>query len=466
MTPEYRAFSKPVPPKPASLAQGLVAARTNIVFLIGLSLAVGLIIQIEGLASALNPQQVTSAPSSPTAQLVADSTMPGLPMPAPLSEEELRWAETAWTYFENNTDPATGLVYSGHAYPSTTMWDTGSYLLATVAAARLEVIAVDEARERLTRALTALEAMPLVDGRLPNKAYDTRTLAMADYVNNPVPEGLGWSGLDMARLIIGMTAVSRFEPDLAGAVARVTNRFDYTGLVRDGVIISATRQDDGTLALLQEGRVGYEEYGAKGLLIVGIDTSRALEVDDTMVIAAVGDTGVPVDSRGRATHETNAIATSEPYILDGLEFGFDWRSGPFAWSLFEAQAGRHSQTGIPTAVSEDHIAQAPYFLYSTVFGNGEPWAVLTSRGERRDDLRTLSTKAAFAWSSLFPGEYGGVLESAATAAQSEEFGWYAGIYEATGEQNRARTANTNAVVLEALHFRAFGPLLPSLGGQS
>lgn len=465
MTPEIRAFSRPAAPRPASLKSGLIAARTNLVFLAGLGLAVGLIVQLEGLADTLRQPDVLPL-SSPSARLVADSTMPALPTPAPLSAEERAWAETAWVYFENNTDPATGLVSSGHGYPSTTMWDTGSYILAAISAARLGVIAPSEARTRLARVLSALEAMPLVDGRLPNKAYDTRSLAMTDYVNRPVPEGLGWSGLDMARLVIALTAVSRFEPRLGDAVARVSDRYDYDALVRDGVIFGTTRLEDGSLAYRQEGRVGYEEYGAKGLLIAGIDTSRALEVDDTVTLAAVGETLVPVDTRGLATHATNAMATSEPYILDGLEFGFDWRSGPLAWTLFEAQAGRHAATGIPTAVSEDHIAQAPYFLYGTVYGNGDPWAVLTSRGERRDDLRSLSTKAAFAWASLFPGDYAEVLEAAALPARSDGFGWYAGVFEATGEANRARAANTNAVVLEALHFRAFGPLLPSLQGQS
>lgn len=41
--------------------------------------------------------------------------------------------------------------------------------------------------------------------------------------------------------------------------------------------------------------------------------------------------------------------------------------------------------------------------------------------------------------------------------QSER-GWYAGLFEADGSANEILTMNTNAVVLEALHYKAFGPL--------
>ena len=37
--------------------------------------------------------------------------------------------------------------------------------------------------------------------------------------------------------------------------------------------------------------------------------------------------------------------------------------------------------------------------------------------------------------------------------------WPAGINEATGEPNFVLSANTNAVVLEAMHYIAFGPML-------
>lgn len=57
-----------------------------------------------------------------------------------LSQEEFTWANTAWRYFENNYQENTGLVNSVDGYPSTTMWDTASYLMGLIAAEKINVI--------------------------------------------------------------------------------------------------------------------------------------------------------------------------------------------------------------------------------------------------------------------------------------------------------------------------------------
>jgi hypothetical protein len=38
-------------------------------------------------------------------------------------------------------------------------------------------------------------------------------------------------------------------------------------------------------------------------------------------------------------------------------------------------------------------------------------------------------------------------------------GWYAGLYEKTGEPNKAIACNTNAIILEALYFKRYGRLV-------
>eukprot|EP00581_Thalassiosira_minuscula_P023576 CAMPEP_0184427622 /NCGR_PEP_ID=MMETSP0738-20130409/185902_1 /TAXON_ID=385413 /ORGANISM="Thalassiosira miniscula, Strain CCMP1093" /LENGTH=68 /DNA_ID=CAMNT_0026791253 /DNA_START=49 /DNA_END=251 /DNA_ORIENTATION=+ len=56
-------------------------------------------------------------------------------------------------------------------------------------------------------------------------------------------------------------------------------------------------------------------------------------------------------------------------------------------------------------VSEDHIDQAPHFLYSAVYGNGVDWAVLAEDGSLHPELRTVSLKAAFGWNALYGNGY-------------------------------------------------------------
>jgi Protein of unknown function (DUF3131). len=54
--------------------------------------------------------------------------------PQGLCSKDLEMAKVAWKYFENNYNPKTGLYNAADKYQSTTMWDTGSALAATIAA--------------------------------------------------------------------------------------------------------------------------------------------------------------------------------------------------------------------------------------------------------------------------------------------------------------------------------------------
>ena len=123
-----------------------------------------------------------------------------------------------------------------------------------------------------------------------------------------------------------------------------------------------------------------------------------------------------------------------------------------------AQEKRWRETGQWTAVSESHLDEAPYFIYSTIWGGGAPWAVMTFKGDRLDSKRTVTVKTAFAWDALFGTEYTRALVDVLAPLGDPERGWPEGLYETDGTTNGSITANTNAVVLAALAFRVHGPL--------
>ena len=54
-----------------------------------------------------------------------------------LNDRELQAAKVAWGYFEQFTQEDTGLANSVGAYPSTTLWDTASYISGLVSAYEL-----------------------------------------------------------------------------------------------------------------------------------------------------------------------------------------------------------------------------------------------------------------------------------------------------------------------------------------
>lgn len=385
-----------------------------------------------------------------------------VPAPAvdrrPLSNSERKAAHIAWQYIVNNTDPETGLVSSVDGFPSTTLWDQGSYLLGLVAAHRLGIVGQEEFSARANRLLLSLTNIQLFDGQLPNKVYDTHTLAMVNYANEPVEGGIGWSALDLNRMLMGFEALRRIDPSFASQVAQLTTRWNLTAMVHDGALQGARNSKNGP-ETVQEGRVGYEQYAARAGALYGLDTlgiARATPVLDWEKVAGVR---VGADRRRFADYGAITPVLSEPYMLMALEIGLDDEARLLTRRIYEAQRARFDQSGMLTAVSEDHVSEAPYFLYSTVVGNGRDWAVLDEDGHQHPTLRTFSTKAALAWSVLYPGPHADKLREGMMDLADPDRGWYAGRYESDGRLNNVLTLNTNAIVLEALHYIEFGPIL-------
>lgn len=431
----------------------LIKARSHIMFLVALGCGLALVTAIDGKTVTADHPQANGAPMAqfeditPLPLAIVGASTPG----------DLEYARIAWRYFQNNTDPDTGLVNSTDNYPSTTMWETGSYFVAVISAHRLGVIEEYEATARIGHALDTLNTMRLFDDMLPNKAYNVRTGELVNYANQPVERGLGWSALDIARMVGALGHVEANYPELAPQTSRLIDRWELSAMVEDGQLIGGN-MIDGNLRRDQEGRVGYEQYAAKAMMLFGFDTYRAYNAEANLMVQQVEGQPIPVDTRLHR-NVTPAFTVSEPYLFDGLEFGFDTRSLRFATAIYRAQEARHRETGILTAVSESHIDVAPYFIYSSVWGGGAPWAVMTFQGDRMDSRRTVTTKVAFAWDALFGTDYTRELMAAIAPLGDPERGWPEGIYEIDGSTNSSVTVNTNAVVLASLAFRAHGPLI-------
>ncbi len=347
--------------------QGLMAARTSLLMIAAFVTGLTTIALLERWEPSRPVAAFEPAPDIPVAR------------PRPLTEREQRWARIAWRYFERNVRPDTGLADSVDQYPAATLWDTGSYLMALIAAERLGLIPITEFDSRVTRALDSLSRLPLYDGEAPNKSYNTITLAMVDYDNQPSSRGIGWSAIDIGRFLVPCNILAWRYPQHTAAVRAVLARWNWDRLVRDGVLYGAAIQH-GKTVYLQEGRLGYEEYGAKSFALAGLDVREAQRVDDFLRFVDVDGVQVATDSRRPEEYGAHNYVASEPYILDGLEFGFDRTSREFAWRVARAQEARFRKTGVLTAVSEDHIDTAPYFVYNTVFTNGRIWNAVTPDG--------------------------------------------------------------------------------------
>lgn len=371
--------------------------------------------------------------------------------------QELAWARTAWSYFVANEDPGTGLVSAVNNFSSTTLWDEGAYLLALTAAYRLGLLSEADALARLGRVFASLEKITLYKGKLPNKVYNTKTLQMTDYTNKPVPEGVGWSALDIMRLVSGMLVVTQQFPEMLPHAQAVINRWDMSLLTSGGRFQSIAVDGDSRGSFVQEGRIGYEQYAGVVGLELGLPVGLAAQYQPILRYQKFHSIHLPADIRTQETHGVSSVTTSEPFLLEALEFGWRPESIPVARAVYLAQVFRFQQSGQLTALSEDHIKGKPYFAYNAILVDHTPFVSVTSRRVNVSDKRGISTKASFGWWALMQDEYSTMLVQAVQHLQSDR-GWFAGLFEADLSANEILTMNTNAVVLEALHYRVFGPM--------
>ena len=431
--------------------QGLVRARSHLIFLTGLISAFGLVAWLEDM-------KLGNGSALPESVIVPSEAIPLAPSRA-LTAQELAWAKIAWKYFENNTIAETGMVNSVDQYQASTLWDTSSYLMAVIAAQRLGIIPQAEFDQRVSKLLNSLAALPLFEGKLPNKSYNTTSLKMVDYNNNPTEKGIGWSAIDIGRVLVPFNILTWRYPQHTAAVNAVLEKWNTKPLIVEGVLQGATVTENGKTLYVQEGRLGYEEYAAKSFTLMGLDVANALRYTNFLRLVDIYGTSVATDSRDPLQFQAHNYVVSEPYILDGLEFGWDHLSKELAWRVYQAQAARFKETGILTAVSEDNIDQAPYFVYNTVYTDGKPWNAITEKGEDASQFKSLSTKAVFGWHVLYETDYTKKLMGKMEALADPAKGWYSGLYEVTGKPNKAITANTNGIILEALAYKQTGQLM-------
>ena len=389
----------------------------------------------------------------------------------PLTAREMQMARMAWIYFENNYQPETGLVNAVVDYPSTTMWDTASYMAALMAARELKIIEKSVFDQRLVALLRTFMTMELFRGEMPNKVYHTKTAKKVDYGNNPGE--IGFSALDLGRILIWFKILKERYPEHANAIDRVVMRWDFRNTVdKFGTLFGASVNKEKKTEYLQEGRLGYEEYAAKGFQLWGFNTTRASMPEPFNMIHMFG-VKVPYDTRDPRQFSQHNYVVSESYVLDGVELNWDhpydrgtsdtdhsqpWMEN-FAHRVYQAQENRFREAGILTARSEHQLDRPPYFVYDTVYSTGYAWNTITDSGQFVPDMAAISLKAALGMWVIWKSPYTDLLFDAIVDAYDPKKGYYEGIFENGTGPIKTQTANNNGIMLEALLFKAQGKLL-------
>jgi len=387
-----------------------------------------------------------------------------------LNEEEKKWAKTAWNYFKNNTQSQTGIVNAVDYYPSSTAWQMADYLAALVSAHELEVIGKEEFDQRLSQLLQFLNTMRLFQDKLPNKAYNTQTGAPVNYENKP--DEIGWSAIDIGRLLTWLAIAKCRYPTYGEYIDKVVLRWNFCDIVdKSGTLYSGVKTGD-RIELYRERLAGYERYAARGFELWGFNV-KSEPMAETAGKVQIYGVDIPYDSLDQRDRGIFSPVSSLGFLLDGMEFNWDISSDlkstdtrqtdsemtKLAEDIYRVQEARYLKEGIFTARTDHQLPQAPFFVYDSIFAAGYPWNVISDDGRPQKDAALVATKAAFGMWVLWKTPYTDALIRSVCSLYDPERGWYEGRMEKTGGYLYVITAGTNAVVLETLFYKTSGKLL-------
>lgn len=389
--------------------------------------------------------------------------------PASRAEEDKLFdqaARAAWALINRGTFQRTGFATANPAYPFPTGWDIASTLAALYSARGLGYITDAEYKRRAIQLLTTLKSVRLYQGIAYGRNYDARNGELVGPDQKPDQNGIGYSATDVGRMLVVLAVVAKNDPELADLAGEVARRVDGKRVVRDGFLWGTERRPEtGKQDEYQEGRIGYEQYAAAGFRLWNMPANLASDITRHAKSTTVLGIPVPADTRGFDR------LTSEPFVLLGLELGWDPAVREVALQTLSAQAARFVQTGKVTIVSEDAINKPPHFFYYyCVYCSDKPFSVNVHAPDVvLDEPRWVSTKAAFGWYALVPSSYTWRAVQEVRPALHPQKGWASGVFEDTRQSTDTYSLNTAAVILESALYRKTGkPLIEAPGqrGQS
>jgi hypothetical protein len=294
---------------------------------------------------------------------------------------------------------------------------------------------------------------------------------MVNYANQPGE--IGWSALDLGRILILLKILKERYPRHGNAIDSFVLRWDFNHVLdENGTMFGAYLDENQNVVYVQEGRLGYEEYAAKGFLLWGFDVTRALKPEPYAIIPIYG-VDIPYDSRDPRVYTAHNYVVSESYVLDGIELNWDMpddQSSPdnvhthpvfadFAQRIYKVQELRYKNDGILTARTEHQLDQAPYFVYDTIYTDGYAWNTITEDGKYVPRFASIALKGAFGLWVLWDTEYTKLLFQTVSELYDPDKGFYEGRLETTGATINTFTANNNGIILETFLYKVQGKLL-------
>lgn len=358
-------------------------------------------------------------------------------------------AMLAWSYVAQMTDPGTGLVPATvwledgavQSYDFSTMWDTGSLILAIVSAHSIGLLTDADFSARIEGVLGGLATGVFNGLRLPKGLASTDGRAAGDDKYN---------ASDTARLLVSLHVLQSYVRKDIG-IRKVLDGWDLTQTIRNGVPLTA-----GGSRFVSAYRSNYAGYIARAFALWGYPVTSPYSDPAP---------GPAFDRNVHVLHEVADFGPigAEPHLLECVELGASDLATAASEALFAAQVEEYLASGKLACVSEGPINREPWFIYHgyQIDEDGGTWTAETldpsPRFKTRGFLRAvdmLNSKAAFLWSACRPGDYSDLLlEKVREEAKKSTLGFSPGVFFVTGSTDQAYSdINTNAVILEAVAY--------------
>lgn len=149
---------------------------------------------------------------------------------APHSKQLIAIAKNTYRYFEDFTDPQTGLTWDSVRYENgfskqeqTSPTNIGIYLMSTISAEKMGIISKDEAVSKIKKTLTTLEKMDKWNGLFFNWYHSNDGSVMKEW-------GQFISTVDNGWLSAGLITVGQAYPSLYEETNKLVRAMDYSKL--------------------------------------------------------------------------------------------------------------------------------------------------------------------------------------------------------------------------------------------
>ena len=354
-------------------------------------------------------------------------------------------AQSAWAYFAQNTNNATGLCPATTvmaqkpqaSHLSVSMWEGGSHLNALIAAVDLGLIDEDGFRARCKQLLRSIE-----------RASRKRLVLPPETIHAITGKGTTrFNSYDTGRLLIAMNRLRhhRFAPE---GLEDLVASWDFAQVVIDRRMHSYRDRQ-----MIDDFASNYSDYAASGMRLWGFDVASPFD-------GFSGLTSADQEAELLAATVSFGLLAAEPCFLYLLEMPASPTAAFLGDCLDAIQTRLAEESGSPAAPSESPIDRPPWFTYQgfDLRRLSDPWTVdyLPQKDDNItqaevDLLRATSTKAAYMWHALRPNAHSLRLIQILRGKARQTFGFDSAMFLESGATTTGYAdLNTNAVILQSI----------------